>query len=83
MPTTASRFFKEIPVEYLEDKTTLQPKVAKVMQDLGVRNAAAPKKEVYMTKGFGSSVNQAVQPTILNSKPVMPLNTEHSAAEKF
>ena len=26
MPTTASRFFKEIPVEYLEDKTTLQPK---------------------------------------------------------
>ena len=23
MPTTASRFFKEIPVEYLEDKTTL------------------------------------------------------------
>ena len=56
MPTTASRFFKEIPVEYLEDKTTLQPKVAKVMQDLGVRNAAAPKKEVYMTKGFGSSV---------------------------
>ena len=46
MPTTASRFFKEIPVEYLEDKTTLQPKVAKVMQDLGVRNAAAPKKEV-------------------------------------
>lgn len=83
MPTTASRFFKEIPVEYLEDKTTLQPKVAKVMQDLGVRNAAAPKKEVYMTKGFGSSVNQAVQPTILNSKPVIPLNTEHSAAEKF
>ena len=56
MPTTASRFFKEIPVEYLEDKTTLQPKVAKVMQDLGVRNAAAPKKEVYITKGFGSSV---------------------------
>ena len=56
MPTTASRFFKEIPVEYLEDKTTLQPKVAKVMQDLGVRNASAPKKEVYMTKGFGSSV---------------------------
>ena len=45
MPTTASRFFKEIPVEYLEDKTTLQPKVAKVMQDLGVRNAAAPKKK--------------------------------------
>lgn len=83
MPTTASRFFKEIPVEYLEDKTTLQPKVAKVMQDLGVRNASAPKKEVYMTKGFGSSVNQAVQPTILNSKPVIPLNTEHSAAEKF
>ena len=34
MPTTASRFFKEIPVEYLEDKTTLQPKVAKVMQDI-------------------------------------------------
>ena len=59
MPTTASRFFKEIPVEYLEDKTTLQPKVAKVMQDLGVRNAAAPKKEVYMTKGFGSSVNSS------------------------
>ena len=56
MPTTASRFFREIPVEYLEDKTTLQPKVAKVMQDLGVRNASAPKKEVYMTKGFGSSV---------------------------
>ncbi len=50
MPTTASRFFREIPVEYLEDKTTLQPKVAKVMQDLGVRNASAPKKEVYMTK---------------------------------
>ena len=45
MPTTASRFFKEIPVEYLEDKTTLQPKVAKVMQDLGVRNASAPKKK--------------------------------------
>lgn len=83
MPTTASRFFREIPVEYLEDKTTLQPKVAKVMQDLGVRNASAPKKEVYMTKGFGSSVNQVVQPTILNSKPVMPLNTEHSDAEKF
>ena len=59
MPTTASRFFKEIPVEYLEDKTTLQPKVAKVMQDLGVRNAAAPKKEVYMTKGFGSSVKSS------------------------
>ena len=54
MPTTASRFFKEIPVEYLEDKTTLQPKVAKVMQDLGVRNAAAPKKEVYMTKGLAA-----------------------------
>ena len=45
MPTTASRFFREIPVEYLEDKTTLQPKVAKVMQDLGVRNASAPKKK--------------------------------------
>ena len=59
MPTTASRFFKEIPVEYLEDKTTLQPKVAKVMQDLGVRNAAAPKKEVYITKGFGSSVKSS------------------------
>ena len=59
MPTTASRFFKEIPVEYLEDKTTLQPKVATVMQDLGVRNAAAPKKEVYMTKGFGSSVKSS------------------------
>lgn len=59
MPTTASRFFKEIPVEYLEDKTTLQPKVAKVMQDLGVRNAAASKKEVYMTKGFGSSVKSS------------------------
>jgi len=59
MPTTASRFFKEIPVEYLEDKTTLQPKVAKVMQDLGGRNAAAPKKEVYMTKGFGSSVKSS------------------------
>ena len=59
MPTTASRFFKEIPVEYLEDKTTLQPKVAKVMQDLGVRNAAAPKKEVYMTKGFGSRVKSS------------------------
>ena len=59
MPTTASRFFKEIPVEYLEDKTTLQPKVAKVMQDLGARNAAAPKKEVYMTKGFGSSVKSS------------------------
>lgn len=59
MPTTASRFFKEIPVEYLEDKTTLQPKVAKVMQDLGVRNAAVPKKEVYMTKGFGSSVKSS------------------------
>ena len=59
MPTTASRFFKEIPIEYLEDKTTLQPKVAKVMQDLGVRNAAAPKKEVYMTKGFGSSVKSS------------------------
>ena len=59
MPTTASRFFKEIPVEYLEDKTTLQPKVAKVMQDLGVRNVAAPKKEVYMTKGFGSSVKSS------------------------
>ena len=59
MPTTASRFFKEIPVEYLEDKTTLQPKVAKVMQDLGVRNAAAPKTEVYMTKGFGSSVKSS------------------------
>lgn len=59
MPTTASRFFKEIPVEYLDDKTTLQPKVAKVMQDLGVRNASAPKKEVYMTKGFGSSVKSS------------------------
>ena len=59
MPTTASRFFKEIPVEYLEDKTTLQLKVAKVMQDLGVRNASAPKKEVYMTKGFGSSVKSS------------------------
>lgn len=59
MPTTASRFFKEIPVEYLEDKTTLQPKVAKVMQDFGVRNASAPKKEVYMTKGFGSSVKSS------------------------
>ena len=59
MPTTASRFFKEIPVEYLEDKTTLQPKVAKVMQDLGVRNASATKKEVYMTKGFGSSVKSS------------------------
>lgn len=59
MPTTASRFFKEIPVEYLEDKTTLQPKVAKVMQDLGVRNASVPKKEVYMTKGVGSSVKSS------------------------
>ena len=83
MPTTASRFFKEIPVEYLEDKTTLQPKVAKVMQDLGVRNASVPKKEVYMTKGFGSSVKSSGSTTILNSKPVMPLNTEHSDAEKF
>lgn len=46
-PTVPSRFFEEIPKEYLEDKTTMRPKTAAVMQDLGFYNISKPKKEHY------------------------------------
>ena len=84
MPTTASRFFKEIPVEYLEDKTTLQPKVAKVMQDLGVRKCGCTeKRSLYDKRVWQQCKIKRFNRTILNLKPVILLNTEHSATEKF
>lgn len=47
-PAVPSRFFEEIPGKYLEDKTTIRPKVAETMQKLGVYTVSAPKKEKYM-----------------------------------
>lgn len=43
-PTIPSRFFNEIPEEYLEDKTTLRPKIAEGLQSLGFYHAPEPKK---------------------------------------
>ncbi len=47
MPTVASRFFDEIPEEYLEDKTTFIPKAASKLQDLGIYAFKKPTKETY------------------------------------
>lgn len=47
MPAIPSRFFNEIPEEYLEDKTTIRPKTAENLQDLGFYNFTPPKKEHY------------------------------------
>lgn len=47
MPATPSRFFNEIPQEYLEDKTTIRPKTAENLQEIGFYNFTPPKKEHY------------------------------------
>ncbi|MCD8180343.1 MAG: UvrD-helicase domain-containing protein [Firmicutes bacterium] len=47
MPAIPSRFFNEIPQEYLEDKTTLRPKAAENLQNFGFYNFTPPKKEHY------------------------------------
>lgn len=52
MPTTDSRFFKEIPVEYLEDKTTFIPKAAKVMQDIGISTPTRKPQTSYVKNSF-------------------------------
>lgn len=43
--TVPSRFFNEIPEEYLEDKTTIRPKIAESMQNIGFYNLSAPKRQ--------------------------------------
>lgn len=43
-PTIPSRFFTEIPEEYLEDKTTLRPKIAEGFQKMGFYYAPDAKK---------------------------------------
>lgn len=45
MPTVPSRFFKEIPEKYLEDKTTIRPKIVGGLQDMGFYYASEPKKQ--------------------------------------
>lgn len=43
--TVPSRFFNEIPGEYLEDKTTIRPKIAESMQNIGFYNLSSPKRQ--------------------------------------
>ena len=47
MPCLPSRFFEEIPKEYLEENTTATPKFAENMQSLGFYSFTPPKKEKY------------------------------------
>lgn len=47
-PSIESRFFREIPQEYLEDVTTLRPRIAKDLQELGFYNFTPVKKERYV-----------------------------------
>lgn len=47
-PSLPSRFYNEIPQEYLEDKTTIRPKFAAAMQDFGFYNLSEPKKHRYI-----------------------------------
>lgn len=47
MPCLPSRFFEEIPKEYLEEETTAIPKFAESMQKLGFYSFNPPKKEKY------------------------------------
>ncbi len=55
-PSIPSRFFNEIPEEYLEDKTTIRPKIAESLQNFGFYNVSAPKK-----MGFTKPVTQTTQ----------------------
>lgn len=48
MPSQPSRFYKEIPKEYIEEKTTVRPRFAQTMQNLGIYRNSAPKKERYI-----------------------------------
>lgn len=52
MPAIPSRFFNEIPCEYLEDKTTIRPKTAQALQNLGFYNLSEPKKNRYVKPRF-------------------------------
>lgn len=47
-PAIESRFFREIPQEYLEDVTTLRPRIAENLQELGFYNLTPAKKERYV-----------------------------------
>lgn len=46
-PTVPSRFFKEIPQEYIEDKTSVRPKIAEGLKGLGFYSVSQPKKTPY------------------------------------
>lgn len=46
-PTIPSRFFNEIPKEYVEDKTAIKPKIAEGFQKMGFYNIPDKKKNTY------------------------------------
>lgn len=46
-PTIPSRFFNEIPKEYVEDKTAVKPKIAEGFQKMGFYNIPDKKKNTY------------------------------------
>ncbi|MCH5210958.1 MAG: DNA helicase PcrA [Oscillospiraceae bacterium] len=46
-PSIPSRFYNEIPEEYLEDKTTFVPRAAQTLQNMGFYNVTPAKKERY------------------------------------
>lgn len=46
-PTIPSRFFNEIPKEYVEDKTAIKPKIAEEFQKMGFYNIPDKKKNTY------------------------------------
>ncbi len=56
MPTVPSRFFNEIPEKYLEDKTTIRPKVASGLQNMGFYYTPEPKKNNVKSVKTNSSV---------------------------
>ncbi len=55
MPAIPSRFFNEIPSEYLEDKTTIRPKAAQTLQNLGFYNLSEPNKKRYLKPRVGTN----------------------------
>lgn len=46
-PTIPSRFFNEIPKEYVEDKTAVKPKITEGFQKMGFYNIPDKKKNTY------------------------------------
>ena len=46
-PTVPSRFFREIPQEYIEDKTAIRPKISEGLKGLGFYSVSQPKKTPY------------------------------------